>query len=96
MGFLAAFLIIVEILAVSLLVGDLAHLPLAVVTVGDGSSIGIRGAGDVAGIIVCIPLHAALRRVDFHDAAPLIQQKLRPVPISVLYPGDVPSGVIGV
>ena len=91
---LTAFFVAVEVLAVSFRILDLTYLPEAVVAVSNSVSVRIRGAGDVAGIVVGVVFHASFRRMDLQDPSPAVQNEIRPVPIPVRRPGHVPPGVM--
>ena len=84
---LTAFFVVVEILAVSFRIPDLPHLPEAVVAVSNGVSVRVRGAGDVAGIVVGVVFHASFRRADLQDPSPVVQNEVRPVPVPVCRSG---------
>ena len=89
------FLIAVKGFRIPLLVGNLIYLAKAVVPVGDNPPVGVFGSRDVAGVIVCIPLHAAFRGVYLCNPAPRIEHKFCPVMVSVLDSCDIAPGVVG-
>ncbi len=96
MEYPASFPIITEGLAVPFLVYDLADLTLAVIPVGNDAAVGIRGTGDMAGIIIGKVLLSSLCRLNLMYPSPGVHLMACLILVSVLDSGNPASGIIRV